>query len=151
MPCSQTRCSSHSTSPQWTWSAGRTYVPVLAYGKWTHFELCFQDLYSYSMERAKGLSVNNIITVWMRSHNTSLQETVYFVGDYFHRLLNRFQSTKAMLPSWGGATDAAVARYIQGLERWIAGNVLWSFDTERYFGRDRALVRQTRLVTLGPH
>ncbi|EIN07850.1 terpenoid synthase [Punctularia strigosozonata HHB-11173 SS5] len=107
-----------------------------------------KDIYSYKLDQANGRSSHNIITVLMTHQHTSLQDTFRFAGEYFLRLLQRFHTIKSTLPSWGGGTDAAVAHYVQGLERWVAGNVQWSFETERYFGREREQVKRTRIVTL---
>lgn len=37
-----------------------------------------------------------------------------------------------------------------GMECWITGNIHWSFDMGRYFGRDHDKMRSTLLVDLLP-
>ncbi|EPQ55293.1 terpenoid synthase [Gloeophyllum trabeum ATCC 11539] len=108
------------------------------------------DLYSYNVEQSKGQDGNNIIRVLMEERNLSLQEACDYVGVYFQDLMDRFQSSRQKLPSWGVKTDKAVSDFLDGLENWVATNLEWSFLTQRYFGPSVAEVRQTRLVTLQP-
>ncbi|EIN03697.1 terpenoid synthase [Punctularia strigosozonata HHB-11173 SS5] len=108
------------------------------------------DVYSYDMEQAKGLSGNNIVTVLMQANGTTLQETSDYIGEYFRDLMDRFTAKKAMLPSWTPQVDAAVARYVAAMEHWVIGNLIWSFETQRYFGPRHEEVKATRLVVLRP-
>ena len=48
------------------------------------------------------------------------------------------------------AVDRAVALYIQGLDDWIIANAEWSFETERYFGKEGHTVKKTRQIALLP-
>ncbi|KAF9484331.1 terpenoid synthase [Pholiota conissans] len=105
------------------------------------------DLYSYNMEQAKGHTGNNIVTVLMEENNTSLQETVDYIGVQCNKFLEVYMSSKAKLsPTLG--PDAA--RFIEAIGNWIIGNISWSFETARYFGAERLDVKETGIVHLRP-
>ena len=109
-----------------------------------------QDVYSYSMEQAKGHTGNNIITILCHEKNIDIQAASDYVGIYFGQLMDRFVADKVRLPHFGSALDTAVARYVDAMGQWVIGNLEWSFETKRYFGVDHAEVRRTRVVTLRP-
>ncbi|KAK7463064.1 Sesquiterpene synthase 10 [Stygiomarasmius scandens] len=106
------------------------------------------DVYSYNMEQAKGHSGNNIVTVLMRARGYDLQEACDYIGHYFKKLMARFTSAKARLPSWGSNVDAEVAKYVDAMGHWVRGNLDWSFETIRYFGPRHNEIKTTRVVTL---
>ncbi|KAH9940985.1 isoprenoid synthase domain-containing protein [Amylocystis lapponica] len=108
------------------------------------------DIYSYNMEQAKGLSGNNIVTVLMHAKNVDLQTASDLIGDHFAMLMHRFTTSKSQLPSWGADADRAVAAYVRSMEDWIIGNLVWSFETQRYFGVEHARIKETRVVALRP-
>ncbi|KAF5366980.1 hypothetical protein D9758_003966 [Tetrapyrgos nigripes] len=108
------------------------------------------DVYSYNMEQAKGHSGNNIVTVLMNAYGLHLQQACDYVGVYSEKLMGRFLSAKARIPSWDPELDAAVARYADAMGHWIKGNLDWSFETQRYFGPLHKQIAITRLVTLRP-
>ncbi|KAI0316728.1 terpenoid synthase [Amylostereum chailletii] len=109
------------------------------------------DVYSYNMEQAKGHTGNNIVTVLMNAHGITLQAASDFVGEYYKELTERYLSDKALLGSFGNPqVDADVGRYIQAMENWPIGNLVWSFETIRYFGPRHQEVKRTRLVVLAP-
>lgn len=100
------------------------------------------------MEQAKGHSGNNILTVLMQAKNIDLQTASDLVGDHFAELMRCFLEGKRALPSWGLATDTAVAAYVKALEHWVKGNLVWSFETQRYFGPKHEEIKKTLLVVL---
>ncbi|KAI0710104.1 terpenoid synthase [Earliella scabrosa] len=108
------------------------------------------DVYSYNMEQAKGHTGNNIVTVLMREKNIGLQAASDFIGEHFKQLMSRFVETKQRLPSFGANVDAAVAKYVAAMEYWVVGNLVWSFETQRYFGSEHKQVKDTRIVVLRP-
>ena len=110
----------------------------------------FQDLYSYNMELNSGLEGNNFITVLMRTQNMSIQEACDYVGRHYKQLMDDFLAAKASLRSFGPEVDADVKRYIEACQHWPAGNLVWSFETPRYFGARRDHIRSTRVVPLKP-
>jgi hypothetical protein len=102
------------------------------------------------MEQAKGHSGNNIVTVLMKANGTSLQDTSDYIGQHFQQLMNQFMANKAALRTWDPKVDAEVARYITAMEHWVIGNLIWSFETQRYFGPQHEEVKRSRLVMLRP-
>ncbi|TFK49911.1 terpenoid synthase [Heliocybe sulcata] len=108
------------------------------------------DLYSYNMEQAKGLTGNNVMTVLMNEKKCTLQEASDYTGVHFKNLVDTFMANKRRLRSWGPAVDRDVALYMVGMENWIIGNVEWSLVTQRYFGAEVEEVKRTRLVKLRP-
>ncbi|KAI0784176.1 isoprenoid synthase domain-containing protein [Abortiporus biennis] len=108
------------------------------------------DLYSYNMEQAKGLGGNNIVAVLMQAKQVDLQTACDMVGDYFGKLMVRFIRGKKRLPSWDPKVDAIVTEYVEAMEYWVIGNLNWSFETQRYFGRFHGEVKRTLVVTLRP-
>ena len=111
-------------------------------------DISLQDLYSYNMEQAMGHTGNNILTVLMTHKDLSLQAAADHVGEHWKTLLSTFLDAKKRLPSWGAEADREVALYAMAFERWVIGNMNWSFETPRYFGPARFDVRRTGIVHL---
>ena len=91
-----------------------------------------------------------MINVLMHEQGVGLQDAVNVVGGYCKRAIDRFVHDRANLPSWGPVIDADVSVYVDGLADWIVGSLHWSFETERYFGKDAKQIKATRLVMLRP-
>lgn len=102
------------------------------------------------MEQAKGIGGNNIVTVLMQEKQVGLQAAVDLVGEHFSTLMARFQEDVKRIPTWGPRVDASVAAYVAAMEHWVVGNLVWSFETQRYFGPGHAEVKRTRVVRLRP-
>lgn len=109
----------------------------------------FQDIFSYNVEQSRG-DTHNMIVVVMREQGLNLQEAVDFVGALCKASIDRFEEDRQHVPSWGPETDRDVAIYIEGLQNWIVGSLHWSFETERYFGKCGACVKEERIVELLP-
>ncbi|KAJ7598925.1 isoprenoid synthase domain-containing protein [Mycena floridula] len=107
------------------------------------------DIFSYNVEQSKG-DTHNMIPVIMNSHGLDLQSAVDFVGDLCKQSIDRFNSDRADLPSWGPEIDRDVAIYVQGLADWIVGSLHWSFESERYFGKAGRDVKVNRVINLLP-
>ena len=110
----------------------------------------YKDIYSYDMEQAMGHTTNNIMTVLMKAKNTDLQGASNHVGDYFKVLMDRYLDHKAKLPSFGPEMETTVSQFIMAMESWIVGNLVWSFETLRYFGARGEEVKKTLVVELTP-
>ncbi|KAF8150763.1 isoprenoid synthase domain-containing protein [Crassisporium funariophilum] len=105
------------------------------------------DVYSYDMEQSKGHTGNNIVTVLMTENHTSLQDTADYIGDYCKQLVDQYISAKKQLsPSLG--PDAV--RFVDALGQWMIGNLVWSFETVRYFGARHLQVKDSLIVCLRP-
>ena len=91
-----------------------------------------------------------MIVIMMHHHGMTLQEAVDFVGDLCKKSIDRFTEDRARLPSWGPKIDTQVQDYAQGLADWIVGSLHWSFDSERYFGKNGLRIKESRIVELAP-
>ncbi|TFK33445.1 isoprenoid synthase domain-containing protein [Crucibulum laeve] len=107
------------------------------------------DIFSFNVEQSRQ-DTHNMIPVVMRQKNLSLQEAVDFVGDYCKNSIERFETDRKSVPSWGPDVDKDVTIYIEGLQNWIVGSLHWSFDSERYFGKLGAQVKKHRIIELLP-
>jgi hypothetical protein len=92
----------------------------------------------------------NMVTVVMHQDNLDVQAAVDFVWAKCKDAHERFTENKKKLPSWDEKTDKDVAVYIDGLMDWMVGNIYWSYQTERYFGKSGSEVRETRVVKVLP-
>jgi len=117
------------------------YWAACDYVCWTN------DVYSYDVEQSKGQAGNNIVTVLMKENGTSLQETADFIGEHCKGLVEIYLSAKKQL-SLSLGKDAA--KFIHALGSWMIGNLVWSFETVRYFGSRHLEVKETRIVILRP-
>ncbi|KAF6757194.1 isoprenoid synthase domain-containing protein [Ephemerocybe angulata] len=106
------------------------------------------DVYSYDMEQSKGHTGNNVVTVLMLERGLSLQEASEYIGQQCQSQMQQFVLAKARLSSSNLPADAI--RYIDALGYWMIGNLVWSFETTRYFGADHLRVKETRIVHLRP-
>lgn len=59
-----------------------------------------------------------------------------------------FQRLRNQLPSWGEDIDEQVKRYVDALSFGIIANVVWSFQTPRYFGKSLEIVKSTRQIEI---
>ena len=91
-----------------------------------------------------------MIVVLMREQGLDLQGAVDYVGTLCKGTIQRFEDNRAMLPSWGRELDKQVAIYVEGLQNWIVGSLHWSFDSERYFGKEGLQVKQNCVIKLLP-
>lgn len=91
-----------------------------------------------------------MIPVVMHQEGLDLQTAVDFVGDMCRQSIDRFIEEQQHLPSWGPEVDRDLAIYVRGLADWIVGSLHWSFETERYFGKNGRQVKATRVVSLLP-
>ncbi|KAJ2922852.1 hypothetical protein H1R20_g14238, partial [Candolleomyces eurysporus] len=106
------------------------------------------DVYSYDMEQSKGHTGNNIVTVLMTERGLSLQEASDYVGKVCESQMQQYLDARSRLSSSDVPRDAV--RYIEALGYWMVGNLVWSFETTRYFGADHLRVLESRVVYLRP-
>lgn len=77
-----------------------------------------------------------------------MQEAADYIGSQFKVLQDVFIENKSLVDSFGEVVDKDVQLYISGLEYWVVGNLLWSFDSQRYFGRNNKEVKRTLIVPI---
>ena len=91
-----------------------------------------------------------MIPVVMHHEDLDLQSAVNFVGSLCKQSIDRFNELRKHVPSWGPRIDRDVSVYVDGLQHWIVGSLHWSFESERYFGKEGKRVKAERTVTLLP-
>ncbi|KAJ3876021.1 isoprenoid synthase domain-containing protein [Lentinula edodes] len=106
------------------------------------------DVYSFNQEQFKGDNHNMIVVLIHNSPNMSLEEAVKYVADRTYMAMDYFNQLKATLPKWGPKIDTEVGTYINGLQNWMGGVFFWSFETERYFGKEVERVKMSKSVVL---
>ena len=89
-----------------------------------------------------------MVSVVMSERELDLQSAIDFVGDMCKKAYDQVMENKEMLPSWGPEVDSQVKIYVDGLMDWLVGNLHWSFESERYFGKTGPEVKVTRRVRL---
>ncbi|KAL0945451.1 hypothetical protein HGRIS_000941 [Hohenbuehelia grisea] len=107
------------------------------------------DLFSYNVEQSRS-DTHNMIPVIMHQSGLDLQQAVDFVGGLCKSSIQRFETDRKNLPSWGKKIDRDVAIYVEGLQNWIVGSLHWSFDSERYFGKIGQEIKKHRVIKLLP-
>ncbi|EIN08519.1 terpenoid synthase [Punctularia strigosozonata HHB-11173 SS5] len=107
------------------------------------------DLLSYNVEQSQG-ETHNMVCVAMTEGNLDLQSAVNFVGDMCKSAVVRFMKNKALVPSWTPEIDAQVVLYVQCLTDWMSGSLHWSYESERYLGKQGKQVKETGIVDLLP-
>ncbi len=100
------------------------------------------------MERAKGLDGNNFLTVAMRHKGLTMQEAADFTGDEIAARVHQFLEDQKKLPSFGKGVDEDVQKYLFSVAQWHIGNLIWSFETPRYFGPEHNEVKKTLIVNV---
>ncbi|KAF9532586.1 isoprenoid synthase domain-containing protein [Crepidotus variabilis] len=105
------------------------------------------DVYSYDMEQSRGLIGNNIVTVLMNERGISLQEASDYIGAYCDGLLKRYLNARKRISL---SLGLEAAQFIDAVGQWMIGNLVWSFETVRYFGPSHLEVKETGIVYLRP-
>ena len=105
-------------------------------------------MHSYSRESSSGLGDHNLVTVIMAEYNLGVQDALNWLGTYTDGVISRFFSYLKAIPSWDPDTDRKVQMYIDGVGQWVRGNDDWSYETERYYGDDRLMVRKDRILKI---
>jgi hypothetical protein len=59
----------------------------------------------------------------MRERGLDLQGAVDYSGQMCKIAMQRFEDSRANLPSWGEVIDRQVAIYVQGPQDWIIANL----------------------------
>lgn len=108
------------------------------------------DLCSYNVEQARGDDGHNLVTIVMNQLGLDVQGALDWIGILHDQLAGRFLSDYRRIPSFGPRLDLDVMVYCDGLGNWVRGNDQWSFESERYFGKEGIKVLKERKVKLLP-
>lgn len=71
-------------------------------------ETVAQDIYSYKKEQTRNQYASNILTVLQRQEDMTLQEAIDYVTAHFKTLVEKFETNKKYIPSFGEEIDALV-------------------------------------------
>ena len=100
------------------------------------------------MEHRRKIDAVNSVTVIMNEKGFSLQEAINYVAESYKELGDTMNAYRKRIESYGPKEDENIQRYIDGLQQWVIGNLEWSFQNGRYFGKYSEEVRRTRVVNL---
>lgn len=109
--------------------------------------LC-NDVHSVEREEAQG-DPHNLVLIRQRATGCGRREATEQIADLVRQRVERFVEISDRLPAlaerrWrlGRADRHAVARYVDGLRAWMAGNQRWGVTTARYAreGSDQPVV-----------
>ena len=89
-----------------------------------------------------------MITVVMNARGYTLQHAADFIGDEYRRLVAVMADASAKMPSFGEKVDEDVRKFIRSMEVCIAGVIIWSLESPRYFGEWCAPLERSRVVKL---
>lgn len=89
------------------------------------------DLLSFEKELACG-DTHNLVLILARAENLELREALRRVVQMHNTEVQTFVEIAADLPSFGGAVDANLSRYVAALSARMRGNLDWACEAERY-------------------
>ncbi|KAJ3514441.1 hypothetical protein NLJ89_g2384 [Agrocybe chaxingu] len=114
--------------------------------------LCIgNDLCSYNVEQSRGDDGHNLVTIVMHQLNLDVQGAFDWIGKLHDELVDKFLEEYKNVPTFKDKqATKECAEYAFGLGNWVRGNDQWSFESERYFGKDGLRVLTERTVVLLP-
>jgi hypothetical protein len=89
-----------------------------------------------------------MVTVAMREKNLSVQQAIDRIGEQYHHISRVFCEDMKSLLTFPAPMDNLAIEYAVGMSLWVYTNIIWSFASERYFGRDGLLIEKHRRVRL---
>ncbi|KAG2358272.1 terpene synthase [Suillus spraguei] len=97
------------------------------YASWSN------DILSYNKEQSRGdAHWHNIVAVLMHERGLDLQGAIDYAGQMCKDAIQRFDSNRAILPSWDEEVDKQVAIYVEGLQDFMIGALHGHLDSTRY-------------------
>ncbi|KAI0862227.1 isoprenoid synthase domain-containing protein [Xylaria cubensis] len=108
------------------------------------FVLISNDILSYVKE--EGESVPHNMVAVARMSGLGPQEAFDYIGKMLDSRYERWEKAVDAVPDWGESVNQQVDKYIQGVADVVRANLYWSFKSERYLGKEGAMVRQTRYL-----
>lgn len=86
----------------------------------------------------------------MNQYGVDVHGAMDKIAEWHQDLADKFLAQYDNVPSWGAEIDAQLARYLDGIGNWVRANDTWSFESERYFGRNGPAIEASRCVELLP-
>ncbi|KAJ7720443.1 terpenoid synthase [Mycena metata] len=108
------------------------------------------DLCSYNVEQGCGDDGHNLVTIVMHQHNLDVQGAINWISYLHDNIADEFCRLWARIPTFCSPVDREIRTYTDSLGNWIRANDQWSFESERYFGKEGLEIQRTRRVTLLP-
>ncbi|KAI0060237.1 terpenoid synthase [Artomyces pyxidatus] len=108
------------------------------------------DLFSYNREQASDDAIHNIVTVAMSELNVDLTGAIAWMEEQRIHLTEEIIRTWDALPDWREDIRKDATDYVLGVVGWVRSNYAWSFESQRYFGKQSLEIQQHKTVTLMP-
>ncbi|KAI1498321.1 terpenoid synthase [Biscogniauxia marginata] len=116
----------------------------------TDLTIFTNDILSYNKEQACGDDEHNLVTIAMYERNLDVQGAIDWIAKLHTKMVKRFNQLYQVIPRWGGPVDLDVQSYMNGVAHFTIGNVHWSYESERYFGKRGLEIKKTREMHLLP-
>lgn len=84
----------------------------------------------------------------IREFNLDPEGAINWVEGYIKQDIDAFLAARDALPSWGDDVDDEVKKYVDGIGYWVRGMDCWSFESQRYFGKDGLAIQKHRVVRI---
>ncbi|KAL8998036.1 MAG: hypothetical protein Q9169_002804 [Polycauliona sp. 2 TL-2023] len=104
------------------------------------------DLLSIHKERSMGVG-HNLVHLF-RQDGLSEQQAYDQIDVMMRGLYKDWYLARAEIPVCNETVDSQVLLYVKACELIALGNLYWSFECQRYFGKEGPTVKKTRIVTL---
>ncbi|KAI0784430.1 terpenoid synthase [Abortiporus biennis] len=108
------------------------------------------DLYSYNVEQSRGDEGHNLVTIVMQQLGLDIHDALRWISHLHDEIAAKFLEAWNHIPVYSGPLDFEVRRYTEGLGNWVRANDQWSFESERYFGKQGLVIQKNREVVLLP-
>lgn len=84
-----------------------------------------------------------MVPIIMHQYGFNLQKAISYVGEMCKSRIKTFEKLSRGISHSDREINRQINIYTTGLRAWMVGSLTWSFETERYFGKDGALVKET--------
>ncbi|KAF9034651.1 terpenoid synthase [Hymenopellis radicata] len=108
------------------------------------------DIYSYNVEQSRGDDGHNLVPIVMHQLGLDIHSALQWISNLHDDLVAKFLKAWNHIPVYGGPLDFEMRTYTEGLGNWVRANEQWSFESERYFGKEGMIIQETRKVVLLP-
>jgi hypothetical protein len=129
--------------------AVREHPVVAALTRCTTNAVCWaNDIISLAKELQQG-DVHNLVVVLRHEYQLVLTDAIYRAAALHDAQVREFLDLQRRLPSFGGAADAHLKRYVDILRFWMRGNLDWANSSGRYLEAVRdggGMLPQSRTV-----